>query len=648
MRSAFGNEVGKLMYAGLFIAVLPALLVVWARQTGTLVTLPAIHSLPWGIATAAIGAVLMALGMAALWFVGGGLPMNAFPPPRYVSRGIYSWFSHPIYLGFSFACVGTSIAAGSSSGLWLVSPAVILLSAALVLGYELPDMRARFGTEFPEQRLLPADDLPDDDQSAPSVRERIRCYLTVLLPWLLVYEAFVAIGIPRDAKIAYLPSESRWPLLPWTGFFYSSVYVVVALVPLLARTRSDLRSFSKRGLLSMVVVFPLFLAVPLIAPARSFATTGLWEKWLNLDRSLDTAAAAFPSYHVIWAFLTAEVLGSTRRQKWLWRSWAVLVSASCLTTGVHALVDVIAGLLVVLFLIQIDQVWAFLRNTSETIANSWREWRFGPLRVINHGAYAAAGVFMGVSIVDTLLGPRKSVIPVAMFLGGAVVSALWAQVVEGSPALLRPLGFYGGMLGTAAGGIVTALITRINIWLVLAALVVAAPWIQGLGRLRCLVQGCCHGKPTSEWLGIRYTHPRSRVWRVASLRGVPVHATPLYSVLWNVLVALVVTRLYLLHVPAAPVGGIYLILSGAGRFVEEAYRGEPQTPVIRGLRLYQWIAVATVVLGAAITTVHGTPLPPSPALHASSLLVAIVCGIGAWLLTGVDFPESNRRFARLT
>lgn len=640
--------VGRVLYGGFFVAVLPALLVVWARQTGTLVTLPAIHSLPWGVAIAAIGAVLMALGMAALWFVGGGLPMNAFPPPRYVSRGIYRWFSHPIYLGFSFACVGTAIAAGSSSGLWLVSPTVILLSAALVLGYELPDMRARFGAEFPEQRLLPADDLPGDDQSAPSARERIRCYLTVLFPWLLGYEAFVVIGIPRDAKIAYLPFEFRLPLLPWTAILYASIYLVVALVPLLARTRRNLRSFSKRGLLSMVVVFPLYLALPLIAPARSFATTGLWQRLLYLDRSLDTAAAAFPSYHVIWAFLAAEALGRSRRQKWLWRTWALLVSASCLTTGVHALVDVIAGFLVVLFLIRIDDVWAFLRNLSETIANSWREWRFGPLRVINHGAYAAAGVFLGIWIMDTLLGPGKSVIPVAIFLAGALVSALWAQVIEGSSSLLRPLGFYGGMLGTAAGGIATARLTGTNIWLVLAALVVAAPWIQVLGRMRCLVQGCCHGRPTSEDVGIRYTHPRSRVWRVVSLRGVPVHATPLYSILWNVLVALVVTRLYLLHVPAAPVGGVYLILSGAGRFVEEAYRGEPQTPVIRGLRLYQWIAVATVVLGAVVTTVHGSPMPPSPALHASSPLVALLCGIGAWFLTGVDLPESNRRFARLT
>jgi prolipoprotein diacylglyceryltransferase len=313
----------------------------------------------------------------------------------------------------------------------------------------------------------------------------------------------------------------------------------------------------------------------------------------------------------------------------------------------HALADVIAGLLVTLLVIRIDRVWSFLRKSSETIANSWREWRIGPVRVINHGAYAATGVFIGMWAIDNLLGPGKSAIPLAIFLGGSVGAALWAQVIEGSPALLRPLGFYGGMLGTSAGGVAAAWLTGTNIWSVLAALVVAAPWIQGIGRLRCLVQGCCHGRPAAENVGIRYTHPRSRVLRVISLCGVPVHATPLYSLLWNVLVALVVTRLYVLHASAALVGGVYLILSGAGRFVEEAYRGEPQTPVFWGLRLYQWIAVVTLVLGALITTLN-SPLTSRPTLHASSIFVALACGLAAWFVTGVDFPESNRRFARLT
>jgi hypothetical protein len=318
------------------------------------------------------------------------------------------------------------------------------------------------------------------------------------------------------------------------------------------------------------------------------------------------------------------------------------------TTGMHAVVDVLAGLLIVWIIARIDQIWSFLRNSSEAIANSWRERRIGAMRIINHGAYAAAGVFVGIWIIDTLLGPGKSVIPVAIYLGGTIGAALWAQFIEGSPSLLRPLGFYGGMIGTAAGGIAAALWSRTNVWLVLAALVVAAPWIQGIGRLRCLVQGCCHGRPTTAYLGIRYEHPSSRVCRIASLRGVAIHPTPLYSLLWNVVVALLLTRIYFLHTTASMVGGIYLILSGLGRFVEEAYRGEPQTPIIYGLRLYQWFAIASLILGACITTIEGAPLTSRPVPHLSSLFVAFGCGVAAWFVTGVDFPESHRRFARLT
>jgi prolipoprotein diacylglyceryltransferase/protein-S-isoprenylcysteine O-methyltransferase Ste14 len=634
--------VAKLLYGLLFVGLLPLLLVTWAAKTSDVVTLPAVHSLPSGLVTAGVGLWLMAMGTASLWRLGGGLPMNAFPPPRYVSGGIYRVFSHPIYIGFASVCVGIAIAVGSASGLWLVSTTVILASAALVLGYELPDMQGRFGNALSEQRLL-----PPDDQSQPTPLERLRCYLTVVLPWFILYEAVIALGIPVDAKVGYLPFESRMPVWPWTEIFYGSVYAVVVLVPLLARTRHALRWFSSRALLSMVIVFPLYLAAPLIAPPRPFVSNGALGALLNFDRSHDSAAAAFPAYHVIWAFLTAAVMGNKPWHRRLWRLWAFLVAASCVTTGMHALIDVLAGFLVFSVVARIDRLWSFLRSRSEAIANSWQEWRIGPVRVINHGGYAAAGVFLGIWILDTLLGPDKSVIPLAVFFGGTIGAALWAQFIEGSPALLRPLGFYGGMIGTSLGGVAAVWSSGASIWQVLAALVVAAPWIQGIGRLRCLVQGCCHGRPASEFVGIRYENPHSRVCRVASLKGMPIHPTPLYSLLWNVALALAVTRLYLLHTTAAMVGGVYLILSGIGRFVEEAYRGEPQTPIFCGLRLYQWIAIVTVFLGAAITTLR-TPRTPEPIMHPSSVLVALACGIAAWFVSGIDFPESNRRFARLS
>jgi len=94
------------------------------------------------------------------------------------------------------------------------------------------------------------------------------------------------------------------------------------------------------------------------------------------------------------------------------------------------------------------------------------------------------------------------------------------------------------------------------------------------------------------------------------------------------------------------VGG-YLLLGGLGRFVEEAYRGEPQTPRWGGLAVYQWLAVASFLLGAALMAVPG----PNCTLEAAAIPWRIGIAFGFGLVVafamGVDFPESNKRFSRL-
>jgi prolipoprotein diacylglyceryltransferase len=228
-----------------------------------------------------------------------------------------------------------------------------------------------------------------------------------------------------------------------------------------------------------------------------------------------------------------------------------------------------------------------------------------------------------------------------------VGAALWAQALEGSSKLLRPFGWYGGILGGVIGALSAAL-TGHAVLPLLAAFAVAAPWIQILGRVRCLVQGCCHGGPAGNDVGIRYTHPRSRVTHLAHLAGVPVHATPLYSIAANIVIGALVLRLRVLEAPDALVVGVYLILGGVARFVEESFRAEPQTPVVAGLHSYQWIAIASVLLGMACTTIPSAPASPAfsvpdAPLVWSALAMALVTGTAM----GVDFPKSNKRFSRL-
>ena len=184
-------------------------------------------------------------------------------------------------------------------------------------------------------------------------------------------------------------------------------------------------------------------------------------------------------------------------------------------------------------------------------------------------------------------------------------------------------------------------------WVLLSAFSVAAPWIQSFGRLRCLVQGCCHGGAALPAIGIRYTHPRSRVSRLTSLAGVPVHPTPLYSILSNLVIAIVMTRLWLVYADFSLIVGVFLILNGLARFVEESYRGEPQTPIKAGLRSYQWLAIGSVIAGVFATMVSNTGHPSALSLNWQSLIAATGFSMLTCLALGVDFPNSNKRFARL-
>jgi phosphatidylglycerol:prolipoprotein diacylglycerol transferase len=94
---------------------------------------------------------------------------------------------------------------------------------------------------------------------------------------------------------------------------------------------------------------------------------------------------------------------------------------------------------------------------------------------------------------------------------------------------------------------------------------------------------------------------------------------------------------------------LYLVLAGLVRFVEEGYRGEPLTRVIAGLHSYQWFAVGMLIAGLLVMMADG---PAAPSVTASALIPAfgvgliffVVCGFAM----GVDFPESQRRFSRLS
>jgi protein-S-isoprenylcysteine O-methyltransferase Ste14 len=633
----------KFLYAILFVLLLPALLVEWAQLTDEYVHLPALNAFFPGFVIALIGAIISFLGIVAIMLYGNGLPMNAFPPQKYVSEGIYKLLPHPIYVGFSIFCVGCSIMLGSAAGLWLVSPVVILSCTALVQGFEKHDLHQRFGN-FLTKPIL---DLPRNEDRAPLRREIVSVYLLVLLPWLILYECVSMIGAPPDAFSGYFAFEKNLSVVEWTEIIYVCTYIYVMLAPVMAKSARTLREFAITGLTATFLGILLFAVIPLIASPREYVPKGFFGTLLLWERAYDTPAAAFPSFHVIWAFLAARAFGqSYPRMKYLWWFIAIIISVSCITTGMHAVVDIIGALLVLLVVWNISGIWSWIQRHAERIANSWKEWHFGPVRVINHGMYTGIGSFFGLLIVGTILGPDHVGYALIVSAASLIAAGLWAQFIEGSPRLLRPYGYYGGVLGVILGAALGDLLGG-DFWLLLGAFSVAGPWIQAAGRLRCLVQGCCHGREASPKLGIRYNHPMSRVNKIAGLKGVPLHPTQVYSILWNVACGIILGRIWSVHASLPLLSGIYLILNGLGRFVEESYRGEPQTPIFGKMRLYQWMSGFSVVSGAVLTTISADASIPNPQLNWSTIFAGIVFGMIIWFAQGVDFPKSNKRFARL-
>lgn len=637
------NLLARIAYGAAFCIALPLAMVLLARRLDAWVVLPLPGAPAAGLALLAAGLALMAWAMAWLAWRGGGLPMNAFPPPRRVSSGPYALVPHPIYTGFVLAWAGGSLRANSPGGFWILSPLAALGCAALVWGYERPDLLARFG-EGPRPWLS----LAGAGDGRPSRLEALGATAFTFILWLLAVEGVRALGSPPDARATFLPGEAGHALWPWTRPLLASVPVALVVAPFLARRRDILRRFGIQGLLAVALCTLLHLSLPFEAPPGSPAPAGRVDALMGLERVLLVpTAASFPALRALWALLAADLLAA-RGRGWTWAAWAWALAAvaSGWTTGLHTVVDLAAAGAVFLLVRRPAAAWASLRRVAERLSNGWREWRFGPVRIINHGLWAGLAGFSGALITAWLSGALGW----SLFLCvcGLLGAALWAQLVEGSPALLRPFGYFGTLAAVPVAALAIHLAGGPALR-VAAAFAVAGPCIQALGRLRCLVQGCCHGRPAPEALGIRVREPHSRVCKLAHLVDVPIHPTPLYSILGNLALGPLLLRAWWLGLPQAFIGGTYLAVAGCLRFAEEAYRGEPQTRRLAGLSLYQWLAAGMVAAGCTLMALpSGRSLPPAgapdPAAWVSSTLFGLLCAASL----GLDFPESGRRFARLS
>jgi phosphatidylglycerol:prolipoprotein diacylglycerol transferase len=115
----------------------------------------------------------------------------------------------------------------------------------------------------------------------------------------------------------------------------------------------------------------------------------------------------------------------------------------------------------------------------------------------------------------------------------------------------------------------------------------AAPGIvlgQAIGRIGCLMAGCCYGRPTNLPWGICFTQSE------IAPSGIPLHPTQVYSMLLNLLIF---CFLFYRRKKVKFRGELilsYVILYAAGRSIVELFRGDP-----RGYWFWESVSSAQVI-----------------------------------------------------
>lgn len=471
-------------------------------------------------------------------------------------------------------------------------------------------------------------------------------YALLLVPWVAIYKMIIFIGVSKYPISTYLRFEKYIPVIEEAEILYSLAYPFVALAPLSISKQCHARSYIIQGLIISFIGFYFQLIFPFVAFPRPFKPRSFLGILLEFERLDDGPNAAFPSFHVALSFLSAKYYSIRfRKFSWFFYLLALLISASCILTGMHSLVDIVAGFILSAFAFSWETIWRLARANFEKLANSWSYLKFGPLRILNYSIFSFISGLLLVLLLSLLLENLNATLIISFL--ALIGSCLWGQLVEASSKLSRPFGYFGAIIGGLLGCFFCNYIWDLSILKMSVCSCLLAPWIQCIGRFRCVVQGCCHGSVTTRFIGIIVTNEKSRTCSISKLKDKPVHLTQLYSIIGNIIIGSFLWKLWYSEAEPIFIPGFYLILTGYARFIEEAFRAEAQTPVWFKLKIYQWLSILFVVFGIGLTFLPYEQVNISVKWDWFNVLPAALFGIILSFATAMDFPDSNKPSSRL-
>lgn len=242
--------------------------------------------------------------------------------------------------------------------------------------------------------------------------------------------------------------------------------------------------------------------------------------------------------------------------------------------------------------------------------------QWGPITIGSYGVCVLLGMGAGYVLfpryarrygLDPALSRRMFF---TVFLAGALGCRLlnvflrFPEVLENPsvvPWLMQQAGvWYGAILGGVGAGVWFAWRHRLSFWTMIDTSAVPAVLGGGIGRLGCLLSGCCFGTPSDRPWAITYTNELAHRLHPDLPYG-SLHPTPLYELGIAILLAIALDRVGARRLPTGTVGLLWIASYGVARSVLELFRGdEIRGRLAIGLTTSQAIGVTATVAALAL------------------------------------------------
>lgn len=238
--------------------------------------------------------------------------------------------------------------------------------------------------------------------------------------------------------------------------------------------------------------------------------------------------------------------------------------------------------------------------------------QFGSLTITWYGILVATGFMVGLWTASRR-ALRANIHPETIFdlgpwlLLGTIIGArtlyvisYWNESFAGEPfkeifmVHHGGLVFYGGLIGASLACILYAWYKHLPLWRLADILAPSIALGSSFGRVGCLMNGCCYGRPTSMPWGIRFPYGHETYPNY-------VHPTEIYDSLLNLTLYCFLAWLYRRKKFDGQIFALYLICYAVLRSFVELYRGD-YTPVhmLGPLTPGQLISIGTITTGAIL------------------------------------------------